>query len=149
MEENLSVRLPSDLKRAIEASCAITGRTITAFVRDAVARELSPPNRAYQLPGLSESFDTFLASPELRNRLGRALLLVIDEGGNRAMYSGYISFNASQGGLVGISVAGRDNPPWVLLRKHIAAWFSADHDFGDMISFLQRQGWFLVSYPPR
>lgn len=149
MDESITVRVPSELKKAVDDLCLTSGKTLTGFVRDALMRELAPTSRTYQLPGFSQAFTDFLASEDLQRRLGRALLLIIDEGGNRAAYFGHIDFNTTQGGLVGICVAGRDNHPWILLRKHISAWYSADHDFTNVLAFLQRQGWFAITYPPR
>jgi hypothetical protein len=147
VEETITVRIPKDLKATFETACEARGITLTAGVRLALQDFVAPSTRVFELPGLSGAFQDFLRSDELRGRKGRALLLVIDEGGHRAVYYGTIDFNLVEGGVVGIRTKGAQ--PWILLKKNVVGWFSADHDFSEMIEALHQRGWHPVTYAPR
>ena len=152
-ETTITVRVPGALKQAVEAVVASRGLTLSSLVRRALEEFIDPPQRVSELPGLSKHFDDFLNSQELRDRMGRALLLVIDDGGHRAVYPGYIDFNYVNGSLVGIrgQGAGRDGVPWVLLRKNVVGWYSGPEDFfaGDLLQSLVERGWHPVRYSQR
>ena len=95
-----------------------------------------------------------MQSKELQERRGRAVLLVIDDGGHRALYPGCIDFNVLNGSLVGISVVreggARVDPPWVLLRKNVVGWYSGAENFfaGELVKVLIERGWHPVRFPP-
>ena len=124
--------------------------TLAGIVRRALEDFLVPPAKVYELPGFSKSFDDFLESKELKRNNGMALLLV-EDGGNRALYRGYIDFNLTVGGLIVLRVAHPGGATWVLLRKHIVGWFTGPGDFfqGDLVRTLIDRGWFPVTYAPR
>ena len=152
-ETTITVRVPGSLKQAVEAVVASKGMTLSGLVRRALEEFIDPPQRVSELPGLSRNFDEFLNGKELRDRIGRALLLVVDDGGHRALYPGYIDFNYVNGSLVGIRVQGadRDTPPWVILRKNVVGWYSGPEDFfdGDLVRSLVERGWHRVRYSQR
>jgi len=149
-ETTITVRLPSSLKTAVEDYALPRGMTLAGIVRRALEDFLVPPQRVYELPGFSKEFDEFLESKDLSNRKGASLLLV-EDGGNKALYRGYIDFNSSIAGLVVLRVEGPGGTPWVLLRKHIVGWYSGPGNFfdGEIVRTLVSRGWFPVTYAPR
>jgi hypothetical protein len=155
-EATITVRIPGALKQAVEAVGGARGMTLSGIVRRALEDFLEPSQRVSELPGLSRSFDEFLQSQELRNRQGKALLLVVDDGGHRAVYTGFIdtrTLNGLTGSLVLITADDRDPhvAPWVLLRKNIVGWYSERQaGFGDdLVGALVERGWHPVRYAPR
>jgi hypothetical protein len=153
-ESTITVRVPGALKEAVEAVVLARGMTLSGLVRRALEEFLEPPQRVSELPGLSRAFDEFLRSKELEDRRGRALLLVVDDGGHRALYPGYVDFNVINGSLVAIRVVREGgqmvDPAWVLLRKNIVAWYSGAENFfaGELVKVLIERGWQPVRYPP-
>jgi hypothetical protein len=153
-EATITVRVPGALKETVDAVIAARGTTLSAFVRRALEELLEPARTVTELPGMSKSFDEFLRSKELQDRGGRALLLVIDDGGHRALYPGYIDFNLVNGSLVGIRVAREGgqvvDPTWPLLRKNVVAWYSGGENFfaGELVKVLVERGWHPVRFPP-
>jgi hypothetical protein len=153
-ETTITVRVPGALKETVEAVIAARGMTLSAFVRRAMEELLEPTRTVVELPGMSKSFDEFLDGKELHDRGGRALLLVIDDGGHRALYPGYVDFNLKNGSLVGIRVVREGgqlvDPAWPLLRKNIVAWYSGGENFfsGELVKVLVERGWHPVRFPP-
>ena len=154
-DTTITVRLPAHLKGAVDALCGSRGMTLTGLVRRSLEEFVVPSPRVFELPGFTKAFDEFLTSKDLQDRRGRALLLVVDDGGHRAMYPGYIDFNLISGGIVGINLVRqggqRIDPPLIIMRKNIAGWYSAAHDFfnGALVETLHRMGWAPFQYGPR
>jgi hypothetical protein len=155
-EETITVKLPAGLKDAVEVFMRSRGMTLSGVVRRALEDLVTPAQRVSELPGLSKAFAEFLESKEFLGYGRRALLLVVDAGGHQAMYPGYIDLNYSNGSIVAIKVvapgggAGQD-PPWLLLRKDIVAWYTGPENFfaGEVVKLLMERGWMRISYPPR
>lgn len=172
-EVTITVRISADLKKGVETLASARDMTLAGVVRRALEEFISPPHRVTELPGLSQAFQNFLDSKELERRKGRALLLVIDDSGSRAMYPGHIDPKTTSGGIVGIWVTSRLGPgfpppparppthrtrggdtgefPWPILRKNVVGWYSPEEDFfkSDFIAVLHRLGWHPVTYNPR
>lgn len=143
MEETITVRVPSDLKRAVEQVCTVTGTTLTAVVRRALNDYIVPPARVVELPGLSQAFAEFLSRDELRNKwMGRCLILV-DDPPYRSAYYGHMNVEASRrSGLVFMNAGGQD---WIIPKKNVVAWYADDSNFTYLFPTLMRGGWHVVT----
>jgi hypothetical protein len=149
-ETTITIRLPASLKKAIEDYALPRGTTLAGSVRRALEDFLVPPQRVFELPGLSKKFDEFLETQE-RKKGNEMVLLLVEDGGNRALYQGYVDFNLSTSGLVVLRARGPGGAPWFLLRKHIVGWYTGDGGSfeGEVGQELIRRGWFPVTYAPR
>lgn len=142
--DTLTIRLPHKLKSKVEATAQARATTVTGIVRQALQETLQPPGRLYQHPGYSPAFDDFVRDALATDR--PVLVLVSDDrSGHRYFFEGHLDRALTNDSLV--AVGARDarkafEPPWIIPRRDVVAWFSGDRtSLNGLAMALSRQGW--------
>jgi hypothetical protein len=143
MEEPLNLNIPAELKAAMGGLCKERGITMTAFVRQALVEKLYPAQRVFQAPGFTQQFDDFLRE-RLQEQLPRVLIFVRDDGGNRAMYHGFLDKQKTGGGVVAVRLQMGSGLRFIA-RGNVVNWFDANGDVDDLIAqHRDGMGWHYV-----
>jgi hypothetical protein len=137
-EATITVRIPQDLKDAVDAACKIDGMTLSGFVRNALQDKLAPSARVYELPGLSQQAAQFFASLQMGAEI---LLLLVDRQGRRFYAHGnYLSQFSSDTLIIYAPIGRRESAP--ALRRDVVAWFTGTNSsIMGLIQTLARAGW--------
>ncbi len=130
----ITIRIPEDLKDAIDIYAAGRGLSQAAAVRQALTELLAPATtRRYELPGLSQSFTDFLAKE------GYAFLLVAS-GRDRFHVEGRVDRDLTNEAVVSLFLRHEDRST-PFLRRDVVGWFPADNRSDRLAISFHRIGW--------
>lgn len=130
----ITIRIPEELKAAIDARMVSDGMTQTGVVRAALVEALTPrADRVYELPGMSPAFTAFFNAH-------RRVLLLVASGNDRSLVEGEVDLNRSNESLVSVRLP-REKTSRPFLRRDVVGWFAAGDESDYLAMALQRAGW--------
>lgn len=130
----ITVRVPEELKEALNSYAATRGQSLAAVVRDALSALIAPAaERPYELPGLSRAFNEFLASKQFA-------LLLVSSGRERFHVEGRLDLDLTNESLVSLFLRGDDHST-TFLRRDVVGWFEGDDRANRLAMRFSRFGW--------
>jgi hypothetical protein len=132
----ITIRIPEDLKRSVDACSDALGLSQADVVRQALQRFIEPrPERVYELPGMSAAFTEFL-------KVNGWVLLLVDAGPARFQVEGQVQRQLTNASIVALVVRGAERErPTAFLRRDVVAWYPGDERADQLAPSLLERGW--------